>query len=176
MKILIAILLILSSYSSYSKTRDLNIYGTLLASTGIGEFDLEYSVLNFDVLGTESTTYLKYGASVFGAYDFALFSCQPIIGFVQYFGTDYGLDIGVNYFNVRKLGYWNKAIPREQRIAEKENYEAIGFEIGAREYYGNNVLRATFTPFYKLNDDNNANKTFFQSLIFSVGISWGYSF
>lgn len=150
MKFLIIILLLLSLNEAYSETNDINVYGTFPGYTKNFEIDMEYSLLNFNILGLESTTYLKFGASMFGFYDvFTVFS-YPIIGFVQFFGEKEGLDFGANYFRSYRLDLENKNLPRDQRIPERDEFEAIGFEIGYRLYSGNSLIRITYTPIYHL--------------------------
>ncbi|TNE35957.1 hypothetical protein EP342_01010 [bacterium] len=173
MKILIAILLILSSYSSYSKTRDLNIYGTFPGYTYSFEFDLEYSILNFDLLGTESTTYLKYGSSMFGIQGASFRYSVPIIGLVQYIGTEDGVDIGASYFKTRTIGTDRNL---ENKPIYKEEEDFLGFEVGYRNYFSDNaVFRFTFTPSYSL-DDPPKDVSFLKYFQYMLSVSVGYSF
>lgn len=156
----------------YSKEREINIYGTLGGYTTSIEFDMEYRLIKANILGIETSTYFKFGASMFGFYDVVLSYSYPVIGFVQFFGELEGLDLGVNYFNRRYRDLLDKSLPRELRIPSKLDYEAIGIELGYRFYDEKTVYRFTYTPSFILSsEDTEANE-----LTHSIGLSIGYSF
>ncbi len=172
MKYFITIALFLNFYVSYAEERDINIYGTLLGYTCNIEFDMEYSLINTNLLGIETTTYLKFGASMFGAYDVVLSYSYPIVGFVQYFGSESGVDLGVNYFERYRLDLLDKSLPRSERLSSPETFEAIGFEIGYRWYSDNVIYRLSYTPSLIVT----SNYLEINQFLHFVGFSMGYSF
>lgn len=143
--------MLITAFQAKSETKDINVYATCLGYTvNLFEIDMEYSLYKTNILGVESTTYFKFGASMFGFYDIYANYSYPIIGFVQYFGDEEGLDLGVNYFKSYELDLYNKNLPREQRIPARDEFEAIGFEIGYRYYREGMLYRFTYTPIYNL--------------------------
>lgn len=172
MKYIIIIILLLSSIHSNSKTRDINVYGTLGGYTTSIEFAMEYNLLNTKMLGIETTTYFKFGASMFGFYDVILTYSYPVIGFVQFFGKKEGLDLGANYFNRYYRDLLDKSLPRELRVPSRLDVEAIGFELGYRFYDEKTVYRFTYNPAFILSSDDTEKNEFTHS----IGLSIGYSF
>jgi len=173
LKLIITILLFITIIQAKSETKDLNIYGTYPGVTFSVEFNIEYSIYFTHILGLESTTYLKYGSSVFGFQGIAVVNSYPIIGFVQYFGLEKGVDIGANYFRKQIVSSYNHE-PGEPLFKETEQF--LGFEIGYRDYFSDNaVFRFTFTPFYSL-DNRPVNLKFLEYFQYMLSVSLGYSF
>lgn len=173
MKLIITILLLITNIQAKSETRDLNIYGTYPGVTFSVEFNIEYSIYNTQILDIESTTYLKYGSAVFGFQGIAVVNSYPIIGFVQYFGLDKGVDIGASYFRKHIVSSYDSE-PSEPHFKETE--QLLGFEIGYRDYFSDNaVFRFTFSPFYSL-DNPPVNLKFLEYFQYMISVSLGYSF
>ncbi|MFN3196031.1 MAG: hypothetical protein ACE364_08795 [Chlorobiota bacterium] len=95
----------------------------------------------------------------------------PIIGFIQYLGTDEGIDLGINYFERYHRDFLNKSLPRSERVASKDDYNAIGFEIGYRLYSDNIIYRITYTPSFIIESEYEEGV-----LTHYIGLSMGYSF
>lgn len=172
MKIIITILLLFTTFQAKSETNDINIYGSFPGYIFSFDFSLEYSILNFEVLGLENTTYLKAGSSVFGFQGLAVQVNNPIIGIIHYFGTEEGMDIGINYIKNRRVGT-NGNVPNRPIYNEDEQY--LCFEIGYRQYFDNAIFRFTFTPIYSL-DNPSQNAPLLTQLRFLISFSVGYSF
>jgi hypothetical protein len=174
MKYIITILLLLTTFQAESETNDLNIYGTYPGISYSIEFSIEYSVLNTEVLGIESTTYLKYGTSVIGFQGIGVMNNYPIIGFVQYFGSGSGFEIGASYFRRHFVGSYNNE-PGEPHNKGKD--QLIGMEIGYRDYYNDNaIFRFTFTPFYSFDDPPEDGLSYLKHFYLFLSFSVGYSF
>lgn len=172
MKYIVTILFFFSACQSYSKTRDINVYGTFNGYILSVEFDLEYSILNTDLFGTEATTYLKYGTSLIGIQGLAISYSQPIIGFTQYFGTIDGFEIGGNYFKWHIVG----ALGHRKKPHPETSEEFLSVEVGYRKHFSNNgIFRLVFTPLYSLNDPKNRSIDF-GNFQFMIRVSFGYSF
>lgn len=172
LKYLITIIILFSAYQANSKTRDINVYGTFNGYILSVEFDLEYSILNTDVFGMETTTYLKYGTSLIGIQGLAISYSQPIIGFTQYFGIIDGIEIGGNYFKWHVVGAWGNR--KKPHPITKEEFLSV--EVGYRKHFSNNgIFRLVFTPIYSL-DNPRSNFTNFKNFQFMLRVSFGYSF
>lgn len=165
--------MLLPIYQSHSETNELNIYGTYPGISYSFEFSIEYSIYNTEILGIESNTYLRYGTSVLGFQGIGVMNNFPIIGFVQYFGEDEGVDVGASYFRKHLVGSYNNE-PDEPHNRSVEQF--IGVEIGYRDYFNDNaIFRFTLTPFYNLYDSEkgiNDLKYFYLFMSFSVGYSF----
>ena len=173
LKYLVVIMLFLTSFQSNSKTRDINVYGTFNGYILSVEFDLEYSIWNTEFLGTESTTYLKYGTSLIGIQGLAISYSKQIIGFTQYFGTKDGFEIGGNYFKWHVVGELGHIDGYSHPSSEEEFLSA---EIGYRKYFSDNgIFRLVFTPVYSLDDPKNKSVNF-TNFQFMIRVSFGYSF
>jgi len=170
--IIIILLLLTSSFEIFSEEKDVNIYGTFPGYSFGFELDMEYCLLRSSLFGIESNTFIKYGASMFGFYDVLVAHSYPIIGFIQYFGDEKGIDIGANYFKSHNKNILDKSLPREQRIISTNDFEAVGFELGYRLYNDNVIYRFTYTPSYILTAEYKYGK----QIIHLFGFSMGYSF
>ncbi|MFA7327691.1 MAG: hypothetical protein WC121_13575 [Candidatus Kapaibacterium sp.] len=173
MKIIITILLLITLIAeSRSETNDVNIYGSFPGYKFSLDMSLEYSILNYELLGIENTTYLKAGSSVFGFQGLAVMVNNPSIGIIHYFGTKEGMDIGINYIHNRIRGT-NRNIKSLPLYSEDEEY--LVFEIGYRQYYDNAIFRFTFTPLYDINNPSE-NDPILKQFRYLISASLGYSF
>lgn len=172
MKYIITILLLITSFQAKSETNDVSIYGSFPGYRYTLDFSLEYSILNFELLGLENTTYLKAGSSVFGFQGLGVQVNNPIIGIIHFFGTDEGMDIGVNYIKNHVKGT-NRNIDSKPLFTEDAEY--ICYEIGYRQYYDNAIFRFTFAPIFDLNNLRN-NAPILEQLRYMISASVGYSF
>ncbi len=172
MKYIITILLLFTIFQAKSETNDINIYGSFPGYRFSLDMSLEYSILNYKLLGLENTTYIKAGSSVFGFQGLAVIVNNPIIGIVNYFGTEEGIDIGINYIKNHTDGT-SSNFKSKSLYTEDEEY--LVFEIGYRKYYDNAIFRFTFTPLYDINNPSE-NVPILKQFRYLISASLGYSF
>lgn len=166
------IIFIFSSYSLVGNDKEVNVYGSLLSTPGIFEINLEYNFLSFDLLGIQSITGIRAGSSMFGIQGLSVRYSTPIIGIVQYFGKDSGLDLGFSY-----LKHYNFGTDRNKDkpvLYKDDDEKIIRFDCGYRTYLENNIIFrfsfVSFADFEKLKANGDWD---FQYLI---SASVGYSF
>jgi hypothetical protein len=170
---LILFFFIFSNLDSKQGSKDINIYYSFPGNFYSLQFNIEYNIIDYKILGIQNTTYLKYGSSMIGFQGFGVLYNYPIIGFTHFLGTTEGFEIGANYFRMRATGSYNN---EKGEPHNRKNDQLLGFEIGYREYYNKHLMiRYTFKPFYSLDrPENNLNifKSFYLLLSFSVGYSF----
>lgn len=165
-------MLLFTTFQTKSETNDINLYGSFPGYKFSLDMSLEYSILNYELLGIENTTYLKAGSSVFGFQGLAVMVNNPSVGIIHYFGTKEGMDIGINYVRNRIRGT-NRNIKSLPLYSEEEEY--LVFEIGYRQYYDNAIFRFTFTPLYDINNSSE-NVPILKQFRYLISASLGYSF
>ena len=149
----------------------MNVYGSLLSTPGIIEFNVEYNLLSFELLGLQSITYARAGTSMFGVQGATVLYSTPVIGFMQYIGNSEGVDFGASY-----LKHYHTGTDRNKKVPYiyKDIDELIRLEIGYRNYFSDNSIfrftLTTFVDFEKLK--NNRTSEFDYIISFSVGYSF----
>lgn len=164
-KYIFFIIFILSSYNIKSEEKDFNIYCEIIGYSPWMKPTLEYNVNSYELFGGLQSTYLTLGASMFGIGARSLYS-SPIIGINHVIGDEFCVEFGASYFRQYR-GDFHGEFQEVSSMYELENYDAIGFNAGFREYSGSFLYRITYTPFYNLTD-----KEFKGSISFSFG--WGF--
>ena len=171
-KYIVLIIFIFSSYNLVGSDKEVNVYGSVLSTPGVFELNLEYNFLSFDLLGIQSITGIRAGSSMFGIQGLSVRFSTPIIGIVQYFGKDSGLDLGFSY-----LKHYNFGTDRNKDkpvLYKDDDEKMIRFDSGYRTYLDNNIIFrfsfVSFADFEKLKASGDWD------LQFLISASVGYSF
>lgn len=166
MKIIITILLLLSTTASYSKAKDVNVYIEIIGNTIGFKPTIEYNINTFEFLGESQITYINFGASMMGVINGGMFYSSPVIGITQVIGDGAGVEFGANYFRQYK-GDQDTDFDKVSSLYDLDSYDAIGFQVGYRECSETFLFRITYTPFYRF--DTKELKT-----SFSMSFGWGF--
>jgi hypothetical protein len=155
----------ISSKPLTSDVKDVNVYVEILGYSPIFKPTLEYNINSFELFGEIQSTYLTLGGSMFGVGYRTSYS-SPIIGINHVIGDEYGVEFGASYFRQYR-GDFNGDFVEENSMYELDNFKAIGFNVGLREYNDSFFYRINYTPLYNLTD-----KEFQGAFSFSLG--WGF--
>lgn len=164
-KYIVLIIFFLSSFSLVSEEKNVNIYCEILGFTPLIKPTLEYNINSFKLFDGLQTTYLTLGASMFGLGYRTAYS-SPIIGLNHVIGDEFGVEFGASYFRQFRTDFYGD-FEEVSSMYELDNYDAIGFNVGLREYTNSFFFRINYTPLYNLTD-----KEFKGIISFSFG--WGF--
>ena len=167
---------ILSSFSLEGSDKEVNVYGSLFSTPGVFELNLEYNFISFDLLGIQSITGIRAGSSLIGIQGLSARFSTPVIGIVQYFGEDSGLDLGVSYLkhNNAVTVFFNDNRRNDPPRVDKYSEENIRIDGGFRTYLDNDIIfRFSFVSFADYEKLKVNGEWDFQYLI---SASVGYSF
>ena len=159
------IIFFISSNSLTSDEKDVNIYVEILGYSPMFKPTLEYNVNSFELFGGLQSTYITLGATMFGIGPRVTYS-SPIIGINHVIGDEVGFEFGASYFRQYR-GDFNGDFVEVSSMYELENYDALGFNVGLREYNDSFFYRINYTPLYNLTDKE------YQS-VFSFSFGWGF--
>jgi hypothetical protein len=159
------IIFIFSSFCLKSEEKDVNIYCEVLGYSPILKPTIEYNVNSFEFLGGLQSTYLTLGAAMFGVGYLTTYS-SPIVGINHVIGDEFCVEFGASYFRQYNSDFHGD-FEEVSSMYELDNYDAIGFNVGLREYTDSFFYRINYTPLYNLTD-----KEF--SGIFSFSFGWGF--
>ncbi|MFN3196034.1 MAG: hypothetical protein ACE364_08810 [Chlorobiota bacterium] len=162
---IVLVFFILSSLSLKSEEKTINIYCEILGYSPLLKPTLEYNVNSFELFGGLQTTYLTLGASMFGLGYRTAYS-SPIVGINHVIGDEFGVEFGASYFRQYKSDFYGDFV-EVNSMYELDNYDALGFNVGLREYSDSFFFRINYTPLYNLTD-----KEFRGIVSFSFG--WGF--
>ena len=159
------IFFVFSSFSLVAKEKDINIYLEFLGYSPLIKPTLEYNVNSFELFGGLQSTYITLGASMFGLGYRTSYS-SPIVGINHVIGDEFGVEFGASYFRQYR-GDFHGDFVEVNSMYELDNYDAVGFNVGIREYIDSILFRINYTPLYNLTD-----KEFRGIISFSIG--WGF--
>ncbi len=159
------IIFFISSNSLTSDEKDVNVYVEILGYSPMFKPTLEYNVNSFELFGGLQSTYLTLGASMFGVGYRTTYS-SPIIGINHVIGDEFGVELGASYFRQYRADFYGE-FEEVSSLYELDNYDAVGFNVGFREYSDSFFYRITYTPLYNLTDKE------FKG-IFSFSFGWGF--
>lgn len=165
MKYVILILLLLSFNEAYSETKDVNIYLEILGYSPMFKPTLEYNINSFELFDGIQSTYLTLGGAMFGLGYRTTYS-SPIIGINHVIGDEFCVELGASYFRQYKSDFYGD-FEDVSSLYELDKYDAIGFNVGFREYSGSYFYRIMYTPLYNLTDKELRS-------IFSFSFGWGF--
>jgi len=168
-KYIVLIIFIFSSFSLKSEEKIINIYCEILGYSPLIKPTLEYNVNSFELLGGLQTTYFTLGASMFGvgyrtAYSSPIVGINHVIG--DEFGVEFGVEFGASYFRQYRSDFYGDFV-EVNSMYELDYYDALGFNLGLREYTDSFFIRINYTPLYSLTDKELRG-------IFSFSFGWGF--